>query len=497
MGLFDRFRTKSAGVPAAGSMPLLGSLASTAGVVINQTTAMSVSAVYACVSIRAEDGARCTPTLWRVNDDGSRDAAKGHPVQRLFRKPNRLQTWFEFYEQMQVALLLRGNAYAVILRDSRGNPAELIPCNPDAVQPLEASDGSLFYQISRVGLFQLAVLRDVPQRVPAEDVFHLRGMSFNATVGANRTGLARDSIGVTLGLEQQAARWMANGARPSFLLKSAKSLTKEAAERLKSTWERLFGGIQNVGATAVLEEGLEAQPLSISAVDLEFIAQRKLSIEDVTRWFRMPPHKIGVTDGLSKTNQAQADQDYVNNTIMPDLVRWEQKFVDCFDLDGDAYEVDFDEDELLRADVLTRLNVGRLGVLSGLLTPNEWRRREKLPPVKGGDEVRAPVNLAELGSDMTGTAPDGAGRPPKDEESPAKDKAADVASALEGLVKALPQPVVNVSLPPVNVTVDSIPVSVDLKMPPEAPSRTIVKKHDERGRILEFEKHPIESGAEG
>lgn len=410
---------KSAGVSSQGFLPTLGSVPSASGALVSQATAITVPTVYACVSIRAEDVARCAPRLYRPLADGSREEVKEHPVARLFRRPNAVQNWFEFAEQMTIGLLLRGNAYAVILRDRRGRPQQLIPVNPDAVTVLEAADGQLFYNVSRVGLFQIAALRDQPQSIPAEDIFHLRGMAFNATVGLNRLGVARDAVGLSIGLMQQAARWMNNGARPSGVLQTDKSLTQQAADRLKASWNSLFSGIQNVGAVAVLEEGLEWKPMSLTSVDLQFIEQRKLAVLDICQWFRIPPHKVGVVDANAKLNQAQADQSYVNETIMPDLERWEQKFVQTFDLDAEGLEVDFDESSLLRADIMTRINIGRLGVMSGLLSPNEWRKSEKLAPVAGGDQVLAPVNLAALGSDLTGTAPDGAGRPSRNEENPA------------------------------------------------------------------------------
>lgn len=399
------------GVPAQGFLPTLGSTPSAAGVLISQATAMTVSSVYACVSIRSEDVARCTPRLFRPLKDGSREQVLDHPIAILFVRPNRVQNWFEFAEQMHAALLLRGNAYAVIRRNSRGRPIELIPVNPDAVMVLEAADGQIFYNVNRLGLWQIAMLRDFPVSIPAEDVLHLRGLSFNALVAASRIGLARDSIGVAMGLEQQQARWMNNGARPSGVLRTDKTLTEPAAKRLKDQWTSLFGGLQNTGSTAVLEEGLQWQALSLSSVDLQFIEQYKLKVSDVARFYRMPLHKLAITDGMRALNQSQADQSYVNETIMPDLDRWEQKFMFCFDLDREGLEVDLDENALLRADVLTRYNLGRIGTLSGLTSPNEWRKSEKLPPVDGGDEVRAPVNLAALGSDMTGQSPDGAGRP--------------------------------------------------------------------------------------
>lgn len=423
MGWFSREKAKepivevkSSGVPSQGFLPTLGAVPSSSGALISQATAITVPTVYACVSIRAEDVARCAPRLYRPLADGSREEVKDHPVARLFRRPNKLQTWFEFSEQMTTALLLRGNAYAVILRDRRGRPEQLIPVNPDAVMVLEAADGQIFYNVNRVGLYQIATLRDFPQSIPSEDIFHLRGVAFNGTVGLNRLGIARDAVGISLGLMQQAARWMNNGARPSGVLQTGKSLTQQAADRLKASWNNLFSGLQNVGAVAVLEEGLEWKPMSLTSVDLQFIEQRKLSVLDICQFFRIPPHKVGVDDNTSKLNQAQADQDYVNATIMPDLERWEQKFVRTFDLDEEELVVDFDESALLRADIMTRINIGRLGVMSGLMSPNEWRLSEHLAPVDGGDQVLAPVNLAALGSDLTGTAPDGAGRPPKQNE---------------------------------------------------------------------------------
>lgn len=402
----------NSGIPSQGFLPTLGSTPSAAGVLISQATAMTVSTVYACVTIRSEDVSRCTPRLFKVDKFGIRgDPVTDHPIAKLFVRPNRIQTWFEFCEQMEGALLLKSNAYAAILRDGRGRPTELIPINPDAAMVLEASDGQIFYNINRVGLFQMAALRDFPVCIPAEDILHLRGLAFNMLVGASKIGLARDSIGVSMGLEQQAARWMSNGARPSGVLSTDKTLSDTAATRLKSSWNSLFQGIQNVGAVAVLEEGLKWTALQLTSADLEFLNQRNFQVEDVARFYRVPMHKLAKTEGLRGLNLIQADQEYVNDAIMPDCERWEQKFEHHFDLADEGLEVDFDESNLLRADVTTRWNTYRIGVLSGITAPNEARRSEKLPPVDGGDEVRAPVNLAALGSDVTGTAPDDAGRP--------------------------------------------------------------------------------------
>jgi len=401
---------KSSGVPASGFLPTLGSTPSATGLSISQGTAVSVSTVYACVTIRSRDIARCPPRLLRTGGSRTQDPVKDHPVAKLFAHPNWVQTWFEFATQMHAALLLRGNAYAVILRDNKGRPSALIPVNPDAVMVLEASDGSIFYNINRVGLFQMAALRGLPISVPEEDVLHLRGLTFNMLVGISTIGIARDTIGVAMGLEQQAARFMANGARPAGVLQTAKKLTDDTAKRLRDQWESLRSGLQNTGRTAILEEGLTWTPMQLNSVDLEFMAQRKFSIEDVSRFFGMPLYKLGgeLPRGMRID---QMDQAYVNTTIMPDLDMWEQKITKHFALDDEDLMADFDERRLLRAEEATRINNQRLKVMSGLATQNECRAEEGMPPMEGGDVLLRPVNLAASGSDMSGTAPDGAGRP--------------------------------------------------------------------------------------
>lgn len=400
-----------AGVPAQNLLPILGSVPSASGLSVNQSTAMGVSTVFACVSHRSKDIARCSPRLLKAGSSRSDKAVTDHPVAKLFTRPNLLQTWYEFAVQMEAAFLLRGNAYAVIIRNGDGDPVELLPQNPDAVMILEAVDGQIFYQVNRVGLFQMSALRSLPLAVPAEDVLHIKALSFNMLLGLSTIGLARDSIGVAMGLEQQSARFMANGARPSGVLQTDKKLNTDTAMRLREQWAAMRSGIQNVGSTAVLEEGLKWTPMQLNSVDLEFIAQRKFSIEDIARWWGVPLHKLGVAGEIGKLRLDQADQMYVNSTIMPDLDMWEQKVNQVFGLDDENLTADFDERRLLRAEEATRVNNQRLKIMSGISTQNECRAENGDPAMPGADVLLTPVNLAAVGSDMSGQAPDGAGRP--------------------------------------------------------------------------------------
>jgi hypothetical protein len=125
----------------------------------------------------------------------------------------------------------------------------------------------------------------------------------------------------------------------------------------------------------------------------------------------MPLYKLGVKGEMARSKFDDADQAYVNTTIMPDLDVWEEKFIQKFNLDEEGLTADFDERRLLRAAESTRVNTQRLKIMSGISTQNECRAENGDPPLLGGDVLLTPVNLASIGSDMSGTAPDGAGRP--------------------------------------------------------------------------------------
>jgi len=408
----------TAGVPANLGIPPLGSVPSATGLQISQSTAMTVSAVYSCVTRIAVDVARCNLGLYFVGDRSSGPLSpRAHPLAKLLLKPNRVQTRFEFLEQLVVSLLLRANGYAVALYGKKGEITEILPVNPDAVMTLEAPDGQIFYNVNRIGLFQNYMLHGYPASIPADNVFHVRGLSFNVLVGASVIGLARDAIGVAMGLEQQASRWLGAGARPSVLLKSKTMLTDEAVARLKASWNDYVSGLQNVGSTLILEEGLEPQTLSLSGADLQFIEQRGFQIADIARFWHMPLHKLGIVEKGAMQNLSEQDQIYVNECVAPILARIEEKMNYFFLLDSEkgVLEFRFDTDPLLRAAQMTRASIARTLVVSGIATPNEGRVMMNLPERGDGEELLRPSNLAVFGSDITGSAPDGAGRPPEGE----------------------------------------------------------------------------------
>lgn len=458
MGVFDVFRAATdflAGGPAPrryqrdGDTTVDGmswieqtwSSRSATGININQQTAMSCATVMACVSLIAEDISKLTPRLFLPDDvQGKREVTK-HTLVSLFRCPNDWQTWQEFCGQMMMGLLLRGNAYAVIVRDKNGVPLFLVPINPDRVSLWESPEGYLFWNVTRAGLHEMAVLRTTPMLVPEYDIFHLRGLSANGLLGFSKIALNRETIGLALAQEQQASRWMGQGAKPGGILATDQKLDPDVAKRAKASWQEAQEGLINSGKTAVLEMGLKWTPLKMSAQDVDFIASRNFQKEELCAIWRVPPHMVGIPIRGQNTNITQQSQEYFNYTLSTYTATWSQRLDKTFSLGKDGYFAEFDRAILLEGDMATRFANYRIG-LQGFLTSNEVRKLEGLGPAQEGDDVPAgdrvfrPTNMAPLdsdtftasllpggqladpgkqptgpGSDITGQPPDGAGNP--------------------------------------------------------------------------------------
>lgn len=393
----------------------LWSVPSATGIAINQQTALNAAAVMACVTMIAEDVAKLPVALFRRLPDDSRARlnTKDHWLVPLLRRPNPWQNWMEFCEMLMCGLIMRGNGYAVIIRNGRGIPLMFVPINPDRVALWEAQDGELFYRVTPFGLHEMAMLKDQPFLIPFDDVLHIRGFSVNGLVGASRIALAREAIGLTLGQERKAASFLGQGSSPSGVLSTEQKLTDQTRDRAKEMWKALHTGLQNAGRTAILEAGLKWTPLTLTSTDLEFIASRQFQLQEIARIFRVPPHKIGELSRATNNNITQQSQEYVNDTISGYTTRWKRKFDDRFDLEEAGLFLDFDLSAILEGDLVARYNAHRVGIMSGFLSRNEARRKEGLNPKtgeeKGADALLEPANMSAMGSQSSGTGADDGG----------------------------------------------------------------------------------------
>lgn len=394
----------------------LYSVPSVTGIQVNQQSALMASAVMACTTMLAEDVAKLPWSIYRNSDGEGRKEERNHFLYELLDQPNEWQNGFEFREQLQVSLILRGNAYAVIIRNGRDQPVKFVPVNADWVALWEAPDGQLFYRVTPSGLHLMAELSDEPFLIPFRDMLHIRGFSANGLLGASRIALGREAIALLLAQEQQAARWMGNAAKPSGMFTTEQKLNEDSAKRLGARLKEAFSGLQNSGKVIVGEQGLKFQPFSMTSADLEFIASRQFQLQEIARIFRIPPHMIGEMSRSTFNNISQQGQEYVNFTLSGYTNRWRAKFSSQFGLKSQNLSVEFDYNGITTADISTRINNWRTMIMSMMAKPDEARIDMGLPPEGGeADELYYPQNMAAAGSQSTGTGPDDNGRPESNE----------------------------------------------------------------------------------
>ena len=361
------------------------------GLPVSPHLAENLSAVFAAVQIISETTATLPITTYQKIGDGVREARPSHPVAKVLAYPNENQTAPEFIETMTAHCLLRGNAYAEIVRNGAGQPVELIPLHPDMVAVLVVpGTRRIVYDVTD---WQGGRTR----RLLPDEILHLKDRSDDGICGRSELSRARETFGTSLAVEQFAARTYRNSAALSGVLQSDNSLSEQAISHLKNQIRDNYTGTANAGRVMVLEEGLKFEAISVSPKDAEMLASRQFGIQQISRMFRLPPPLLGDLSGGNFSSLVELGRWFAQQTIVPWLTRWERCLERSLFSDSarSSYEIEFDTDALLRGDMLQRYQAYRIAREIGVASANEIRRLEHYNPRDdaGGDEYLSPLNM--------------------------------------------------------------------------------------------------------
>ena len=358
--------------------------ASASGISVNETSALKYSALYACVRLISESVASLPLHTYQRTENG-KERLREHPISRLLSvSPNKQITSYSFREVLMGHVLTWGNAYAEIVRDASGMAVELRPITPDRVRVTVDEDGTIRYVV------------DEQITLASDEMFHLAGLGFDGVVGYSPITLAKDCIGLGLAAERFGASFFSNGARLGGILQHPAKLSQEAADRLRESWGNAYGGSGNTGKTAILEEGMNFTQLGIPPDDAQFLETRKFQVDDIARWYGVPPHMVGSMESATFSNIEHQQIEYVTHTLRSWLVRWEQELQRKIYMDDTIFP-QFIVDGLLRGDTKTRYESYRVARETGWLSVNEIRGLENLNPIDGGDQFIQPLNMGTVG----------------------------------------------------------------------------------------------------
>jgi HK97 family phage portal protein len=362
--------------------------------VVGKHGAESFGPVYTCTAIISQEMARLPIQHYRTMPDQRRVLVTNKAVSRVFRKPNQYQTKSDFMLWMLRSMLLDGNAYAVAKRNDRYEVESLHPVNSKSMWPYIV-DGEVYYRFGDQTVQELAQLEE-DQWYPQRDVLHIRMHCPNhPLVGETPITAAMFPIAAGREINKNVAEFFHNMSRPSGILRHPGSLDEVGITRIKKRFLELTKN-NNTGEPLVLQEGMDWKSLTMSAVDAELIASYKLTERQVAQVFRIPPFLLGDLEKATFQNVESLSRFFVQSSLGFYVDHIEDSFGSFFNLPPDEY-IHFDvEAALLRGDLKERMEAYAKGVQNGVITPNEARAREALPPKEFGDEPRVQQQLVPL-----------------------------------------------------------------------------------------------------
>lgn len=373
---------------------------STAGEPVTAASVMGLSAAWSCVNVIAGTLGTLPFEVWRTNPrTGFPEAAPGHWLSILLRRPNLEQTRIDLLEYMSVSLELRGNAY---VRKGRltdaGRIVSLTPINPDDVYVYRDRN-------TRMIRYRVRDDRGQVEELTAREIWHVRGPGGDPLGGMSTIAFGRNSFGLSQALDKAASSTFRNGVKPSGVLSFQDWLTEPRRRDARKEIDG-FKGAAEAGRPLVLEGGVTWQQLSFAPEEAQMLQSRNFGVEETCRWFGVPPVLAGHTEKVSAwgTGILEITQGWVKYGLRRRIKRLEmsgdQDLLSAQEL-GEGYFLRYNLDALLRADSAGRAKFYEIMTRAGLMTINECRKLEGLPPVPGGDVPRMQSQNVPIGAALT------------------------------------------------------------------------------------------------
>jgi HK97 family phage portal protein len=369
----------------------------------NAGSALVLPTVWACTNLVAGTTGSLPATVTKSVKGGVDEEQWDHDLYGVLNdSPNADQTPLDFLEFCAASVELQGNAYSEVERASNGRVIALDePTPPDCVTVSRASGGQLEYEVTKNGRRRV---------IPQDRILHIRGFGGSALGGLSTLAFGRHTFGMATTLERAAAHTFRNGARPSGILSIDKALSAQQRAEAERLLQEKYQGTVNSGVPMVLDNGLKWQGLSITPEDSQMLESRSFSVEEICRFFSVPPHLVGHTANSTSwgTGLEQQTLAFLIFTMRRRLKRFEQAMTKQLLSRADrnaGLKVKFDLRGLMRGDSKARAEFYATALRNGWMTINEVRALEGLPPVEGGDVPRLQmqnVPITEAGNGLTG-----------------------------------------------------------------------------------------------
>lgn len=358
--------------------PSWGLYGTRGGSTITSREAFGVAAIWACVDVIARGLA---PAQWNVyalapGMERKRVLLDDDPIAWLLNtEPNPEMTAIAFRSAILWQLVPNGRAFALIEK-AAGKPVALWPMESREVQEVRDADGLLTY------LYRGQTFRP-------DEVLHWVGPGPDAWNGDNLLQHAIDTIGLSHSVQQAALDFFARGAQPAGVYTSPLMLGKQRKDKIIADFEEFYAGRSNYGRPLVLDGGMTFQQLGATPAQSMSLEERKFLVEEICRWFGVPPHKIALLDHATFSNIEHSSIEFVRDCLTPWGKRLSQE-VDrkLFAKRAPWRQSEIDLRPLTQGDFPSRATAYGSMHTNGLMSANEIRQLEGLNDVGPDGDVR-------------------------------------------------------------------------------------------------------------
>lgn len=370
---------------------------SEAGQQVTERTVLQLSTVWACARLIAETIATLPLGIYERTSQGRRSASE-HPLYFILHdQANADSTAAVFWEAMILSMLLRGNGIAEkqLLGNRLVGLRFLAPARLNITRNVSGQRRYLYTE------------SDGNQREISESrIFRIPGFTLDGDWGVSSIEYGAKVFGSALAAATAANGTFERGLSQTVAFKFPHLLKKEQREDFREAFKEIAGAV-NAGKPALLEGGMEAQTIGINPKDAQLLESRAFSVEEICRWFRVPPFMVGHSEKSTSWGTGIEHQmiGFLTFTLRPWLTRIEQAIrKDLLSpVERLRYYAEFSVEGLLRADSAGRSEYLAKMVNNGLMTRDEARAKENLAP-KGGNADVLTVQTALVPIDQLGQA---------------------------------------------------------------------------------------------
>jgi HK97 family phage portal protein len=384
------FRNSTAANPASWFVEWIrGGVESDSGVAVNARSALGYAPVwYAVNKLGGHVGQLPIELREMTRDGGSRQLTK-HPAYWLMAyQPNELMTPSVFRETMQQHAMLWGNGRAAIHRNGRKEPAELLLLLPDQTITVMVN-GMKWHVWTDKETQEKTKIKDI-------DVVHIPGLGYDGISGYSVIEYAKNSIGMGLAAERHINKHFKNNAVPSLILEAPPGVfrNQEEASAFLARWNDYHTGLDNANKAGLLREGIKASTLGANGRDAQWLEERVFQRQEAALWFLLE-QILGDNSSVSYNSLEQKNMAYVTNCLMRWLIKWEEelarKLLTRSEFETGRFYWKFKTAGLLRGTTKERYEVYQIARQIEVMSANDVRSLEDMPPIDGGDEYENPA----------------------------------------------------------------------------------------------------------